>query len=103
MPFDYSPFRFVVRRLTERTWTAARKESRFARTVVLTLKTAEFQILTRSLTPPSPPASSDELTQIALSLRDKVDPQPMQRFRLVGVGLGNFRDSGDKEEQSLFE
>jgi DNA polymerase-4 len=93
----------MIRRLAEKTWAASRKESRVARTVVLKLKTAEFQILTRSLTPPSPPASSDELTQIALSLRDKVHLQPMQRFRLVGVGLGNFREPGDKEEPSLFE
>jgi DNA polymerase IV len=71
--------------------------------VVLKLKTAEFQMLTRSLTPPSPPASSDELTQITLSLRDKVHLQPMQRFRPVGVGLGNFRDPGDEEEPSLLE
>jgi DNA polymerase-4 len=93
----------IIRRLAEKTWAASRKESRVARTVVLKLKTAEFRILTRSLTPPSPPASSDELTQVALSLRDKVHLQPMQRFRLVGVGLANFRDPGDKEEPSLFE
>ena len=97
MPFDYSPIRFLARRLTERTWTAARKESRIARTVVLKLKTAEFQKLTWSLTPPSSPASCEELTQIALSLWE------MQRFRLVGVGLGNFRDPGDEEEQLLFD
>lgn len=63
--------------------------------MVLKLKAAEFQVLTWSL--PPPPASCEELTQIALSLRE------MQRFRFVGVGLGNFRDPGDEEEQSLFE
>src|SRR5579863_5731810 len=62
----------AIRRLAEKTWTASRKESRIARTVVLKLKTAEFQVLTRSQTPPSPPASCEELTLIALSLRDKV-------------------------------
>src|SRR5436309_689874 len=80
----------MIRRLAEKTWAASSKESRTARTVVLKLKTAEFQVLTRSQTPPAPPASCDELTQIALSLRDKVSLDPRQRFRLVGVGLGNF-------------
>jgi DNA polymerase IV len=93
----------MIRRLAEKTWAASRKESRIARTVVLKLKTAEFQILTRNHTPPSPLASCEELTQIALSLRDKVSLDTRQRFRLVGVGLGNFRDPGEDTEPSLFE
>jgi DNA polymerase-4 len=97
----------MIRRLAEKTWAASRKETRVARTVVLKLKTAEFQILTRSLTPPSPPASCEELTEIVLSLRDRVSLDSAQRFRLVGVGLGNFfdpRPAADAEtEQSLFD
>jgi DNA polymerase IV len=93
----------MIRRLAEKTWAASRKESRIARTVVLKLKTAEFQILTRNHTPPSPRASCEELTQIALSLRDKVSLDTRQRFRLLGVGLGNFRDPGEDTEPSLFD
>lgn len=97
----------IIRRLAEKTWTASRMETRIARTVVLKLKTAEFQILTRSLTPLSPPSSCEELTDIALSLRDKVGLGPTQRFRLVGVGLGNFRDPKTDRDaqagQSLFD
>jgi len=92
----------MIRRLAEKTWMASRKESRIARTVVLKLKTAQFHVLTRSQTPPSPPNSCEELTQIALSPRDKVTLDPMQKFRLVGVGLGNFHDSGEDTELSLF-
>jgi DNA polymerase-4 len=92
----------MIRRLAEKTWEASRKESRIARTVILKLKTAEFQVLTRSLTPLLPPASCEELTQIALSLRDKVDLDPKQKFRLVGVGLGNFHDPGEDAEPTLF-
>src|SRR5438876_6126861 len=36
-----------IRRLTEKLWSASRKEPRMARTVVLKLKTSEFKILTR--------------------------------------------------------
>jgi DNA polymerase-4 len=92
----------MIRRLAEKTWEASRKESRIARTVVLKLKTAEFQLLTRSQTPPSPPASCEELTRIALSLRSKVSLNPRQRFRLVGVGLSNFHVPEEITEPSLF-
>ena len=92
----------MIRHLAEKTWMASRKESRIARTVVLKLKTAQFHMLTRSQTPSSPPASCEELTRIALSLRDKVTLNPTQKFRLVGVGLGNFHDSGEGTELTLF-
>jgi DNA polymerase IV len=92
----------MIRRLAEKTWAASRKESRVARTVILKLKTADFQILTRSLTPPWPPASCEELTAIALSLRARVSLDPQQKFRLVGVGLGNFRDPEDMRDQLPF-
>jgi DNA polymerase IV len=80
----------MIRKLSELTWAASRKESRIAKTVVLKLKTAEFKVLTRSHTPSSPPSSCEELTTIALSLRERVLLGPEQRFRLVGVGLSNF-------------
>ena len=89
----------MIRRLAEHTWTASRKESRIARTVVLKLKTSGFKILTRSYTPGSPPASCEELTNIALSLRDRVGLGAQQRFRLVGVGLSNFCDPQDESGQ----
>jgi DNA polymerase-4 len=82
----------LIRRLAEKTWAASRKESRIARTVVLKLKTSDFRILTRSLTPAAPPASLDELTSIALALRERVHLDAQQRFRLVGVGLSNFHE-----------
>jgi len=92
----------MIRRLAEKAWLASRKESRAAKTVILKLKTAEFRVFTRSLTPPSPPASCEELTRIAMSLLDRVAVDAQQRFRLVGVGLGNFRDSDGDSERSLF-
>ena len=88
----------------EKLWSASRKESRIARTVVLKLKTREFKILTRSHTPCTPPSSCEELTEIAVKLRERVDLDPQQRFRLVGVGLSNFSDSGNAAAQPvLFE
>jgi len=92
----------LIRRLAEKTWAASRKETRLARTVVLKLKTSDFRILTRSLTPPSPPATCDDLTSIALSLRDRVNLGPKQLYRLVGVGLSNFYDPQDEPQAELF-
>lgn len=91
----------MICKLAEKTWMATRKELRIARTVVLKLKTSEFKILTRSHTPDTPPASCEELTSIALALRNRVELNPNQRFRLVGVGLSNFRDSDDVAAQSM--
>jgi DNA polymerase IV len=85
----------LICHLSEKVWIGSRKDGRAARTVVLKLKTSEFAILTRSRTPPNPPESCEELTAIALSLRERIEPDPTQRFRLVGVGLSNFRDEGE--------
>jgi DNA polymerase-4 len=94
----------MIRRLAEKLWSASRKESQIARTIVLKLKTSEFKILTRSHTPGSPPSSCEELTDIALKLRERVDLGPQQRYRLVGVGLSNFRGAERSRAQpDLFE
>jgi DNA polymerase-4 len=94
----------MIRHLAEKLWSASRKESRLARTVVLKLKTSEFKILTRSHTPDFPPSSCEELTDIVLKLREKVDFGPNERYRLVGVGLSNFRDTEQTAAQPpLFE
>jgi DNA polymerase-4 len=94
----------MIQRLAEKLWSALRKESRIAHTVVLKLKTSQFKILTRSHTPDSPPSSCEELTDIALKLRKRVDLGPQQRYRLVGVGLSNFREpEGTTAQPVLFE
>jgi len=94
----------MIRKLAEKTWAASRQEPRIARTVVLKLKTSDFKILTRSRTPDSPPSSCEELTNIALALRERVMLGSERRFRLVGVGLSNFRDPEDSSAQpALFQ
>ena len=94
----------AIRALAARTWTAAaREQGRHPRTVVLKLKTARFQTLTRSLTPPAMPESAEALARMALDLRQRVDLPAGTTYRLVGVGLSNF--IGDDEappQRSLF-
>ena len=45
----------IILRLAEKVWAASRKETRIPRTVVLKLKTSDFNILTRSHTPAHSP------------------------------------------------
>ena len=92
----------LIQRLAEKVWLASRKETRVPRTVVLKLKTSDFSILTRSHTPAVPPGSCEQLTAIALSLRQRVVAQQGQRFRLVGVGLSNFCEV-EEPRQLTFE
>src|SRR5438094_714532 len=94
----------MIRRLAEKLWSASRKEPRTPRTIVLKLKTREFKILTRSYTSDSPPSSCDDLTDIALKLRERVELGSQQGFRLVGVGLSNFREPEETRAQpALFD
>jgi DNA polymerase-4 len=94
----------IIRQLAEKLWSASRKESRTARTVVLKLKTSDFKVLTRSHTPVFPPSSCEELTDIALRLQERVALGPQQRYRLVGMGLSNFREAEqDGAQPALFD
>jgi DNA polymerase IV len=90
-----------IRRLAEKVWKASKSNARGAKTVVLKLKTKEFNSLTRSLTLPAALTSCEELTGIALGLRERVEMGPKQLFRLVGVGLSNFQIQ-DEEPSRLF-
>src|SRR5260370_2846930 len=89
----------MIRLLAEKLCSASRKQSRIARTVVLKLKTSDSNILTPSHTPSPPPASCEELTNIALTLRDRVELSPQQRFRLAGLCLSNFHEPNEKKEK----
>lgn len=83
---------------TERTWAAALKKQRRGRTIILKLKTSEFQSITRSITPPARPNSEQELFAVAMDLLNRVELPDTTRYRLVGVGLSNFLEN---EPQNL--
>lgn len=92
-----------VRRMAERTWHAAQRLGQPAATVVLKLKTADFRILTRSLTRKPAPDSAEALAERALALSARVNLPAQTRYRLVGVGLSGF-ESGDAPAQpQLFD
>ncbi|MBS0382780.1 MAG: DNA polymerase IV [Proteobacteria bacterium] len=98
-----------IARLAEHTWAAHQREAqaphaRIARSVVLKLKTSDFRILTRTLTPAERPTSARMLAEIACALRARVLLPPRTRYRLVGVGLAGFVDRDSFEAQAeLFD
>ena len=84
-----------IERLAAKTWAAYERErttdpARIARTVVLKLKTGDFRILTRSLTPSLRPTSLKQLVDIACDLRERVALPARTRYRLVGVALSGM-------------
>jgi DNA polymerase-4 len=98
-----------IRRMAEKAWAGYQRElaqhpERIARTVVLKLKTSDFNVLTRSLTPPQPPRSLDEVSDLACALRERVALPSRTRFRLAGVGVAGFVERDDPRAQAgLFE
>ena len=93
-----------IRRLADKAWAGQQREvGRVARTIVLKLKTADFRILTRSLTPAVRPDSAGALAAIACALRARVELPVHTRDRLVGVGLAGFVDrDGAQAQDDLF-
>jgi len=91
-------------RLAEKTWSAyLREEQRSARTIVLKLKTADFQTITRSFTPDAPVENLEDFQAVAMQLCERVNLSIGMRYRLVGIGLANFIDSNQiRSQQGLF-
>ncbi len=85
----------MIRELSVKVWASTRKVERAGRTIVLKLKTREFRILTRSLTPTTMPESAGELAELALALRERVQLPDSTCYRLVGVGISNFQEADD--------
>lgn len=92
----------AIRALAARVFAQQDKAQRRGRTVVLKLKTTEFRLLTRSLTPPQAPADAEQLATLALALRERVALPAATRYRLVGVGLHGFADAGASPQQEMF-
>jgi DNA polymerase-4 len=87
-----------LREESKKLWESMTQREMRGRTVTVKLRTPDFRTLTRRLTPPSPPASAEELAAIAVELLPRFDFPAGSRFRLAGVGVSNFL-GGDEEEE----
>ncbi len=85
-------------------WEIVRRGGRQARTVTVKLKTADFRVLTRRVTPARPPADAGELGAVARALLDRFAEPPETRYRLAGVGVSNFLDElAEGPQAGLFD
>ena len=87
--------------LAEDLWRQTVRKNVQARTVTLKLKTADFRIITRSLTYSSALPDATALAQAAAALMKKVPPSADDAYRLIGIGVGHLLPSG--QQQSLWQ
>ena len=74
------------------------------RTVVLKLKTASFQILTRRRQVEAPTQLADDLYRVAGPLLDReVERDRKRKFRLIGVGMGSLEEAKPAANLDLFD
>ena len=85
--------------LCEKVSERLKKRTLAGRTVTLKLKRADFQLLTRSRTLPSPTELAEVIYQTALSLLEREADGPA--FRLIGVGVADIVDAEDADPPDL--
>jgi DNA polymerase-4 len=90
-----------IRKESEKLWESLEKRSLRGRTVTVKLRTPDFRTQTRQLSPGEPPANASEIAGIAVSLLERFDFAADARFRLVGVGMSNFVEEAEEEEEPV--
>ena len=88
-------------RMLDEAWTAVQKHALQPRTLVIKLKSSDFELATRSATPPMPPTGLAELQPLLEQLLARFPDAP--RYRLAGVGLGNFIEEDAQQPGLAFE
>jgi DNA polymerase IV len=89
----------VLWRQAERVSARAKAKALAGRTVVLKLKTASFQLRTRSTSLDAPTQLADRIFRIArTALKREADGT---RFRLLGVGIANLAPAADADPADL--
>ncbi|MDO5666345.1 MAG: DNA polymerase IV [Alcaligenaceae bacterium] len=90
--------------LAEKVAGAAQRKGQFGYCVTLRLKTADFRVMTRSITLSHVLHEADEILQQALLLLDQLSPEEKsQRYRLSGIGISQFLTKEAADSQlSLF-
>ena len=80
--------------LAEDLWCQMQRKRIQAQNVTLKVKTADFHLITRSLTYSSALPDAAALLQAAQSLLCRLPPQPHDAYRLVGIGVGHLQPLG---------
>ena len=84
--------------------SSAQRKGQFGYCVTLRLKTADFRVMTRSITLSHVLHEADEILQQAESLLEQLSPtEKLQLYRLAGIGISQFLSKETVDSQlSLF-
>ena len=82
-------------------WQSLSDKSLRGRTVTVKLRTPNFTTATRQLTPPDPPSSGEDIAALGIALLDKFTFPSDARFRLAGIGVSNFLDELEEDEEDV--
>lgn len=90
--------------IAEKVAAVAQRKGQFGYCVTLRLKTADFRVMTRSITLSHVLHQADEILQQAVHLLEQLSPEEKaQRYRLAGIGMSQFLSREAVESQlSLF-
>jgi DNA polymerase-4 len=88
-----------LKNASHKLWESMDKRGMRGRTVTVKLRTPDFHTATRRLTPETIPASGEDLAAIAVVLVDRFEFPATARFRLAGVGVSNFLDEEEDDEE----
>lgn len=81
----------VLPALAEKVASSAQRKGQFGHCVTLRLKTADFRVMTRSMTLSSVLHDADEILQQAEDLLEQLSPdEKSQLYRLAGIGISQF-------------
>ena len=96
-----------LRELAQETAERLRRHGLKGRTVKVKLRLADFTTFTRQITLPHPTDTTDTIYReaarlLAREVTDAPDGPSARRFRLLGVGVSNFRPEEGQEQPTLF-
>ena len=91
----------VLRGLSEKVSARLKKADIAGRTVVLKLKTHDFQIRTRNRQLPDPTQLADRIFRTGLKLLEKETDGT--RYRLIGIGVSDLSDDGRADPADLVD
>ncbi len=90
---DLDMMRAVISHLCEQVTRRLRRNGRYARSVALKYRRADFRTFVHSRSFPRATQSTDSVYQMAVILLSELREQHPQPIRLLGVSLGNLSDN----------
>ena len=100
--FDLEAARAEIFPLADKVWRYSDAKNLHGRSVTLKVKYADFQIITRSRTEPSPFATADEIVTKIHALLEPLFPTA-KGIRLLGVTLSSFIDEAASGPADQFQ